>query len=104
MVLIAVTLGIRMIDLAMTAPMAAWVYLAQRWLESNSLGLAAAFVAALSLSMMHMQPHHLARIGLLHLLAGWLITLLLPGVHDPDLTFPGNGVLGIFRSLQEAGR
>ena len=72
--------------------------------EANSLGLLIAFVVALTISMMQVLPHHMARIGLLHLLGGWLITLLLPGVYDPDLGNPGSGILAIFRSLQEAGR
>ena len=72
--------------------------------QANSLGLLIAFVVALTISMMQVLPHHMARIGLLHLLGGWLITLLLPGVYDPDLGNPGSGILAIFRSLQEAGR
>lgn len=103
-VLIALTLFIRLLDYLVLAPMSAWIYLGQRWVEANGLGLAIAFVVALGISMMKVLPHHMARIGLLHLLGGWLITLLLPGVYDPDLGEPGSGILSIFRSLQEAGR
>lgn len=103
-VLIVLTLFIRLLDYLVLAPVSAWSYLGQRWFEANSLGLAIAFVVALAISMMQVLPHHMARIGLLHLLGGWLITLLLPGVHDPELGDPGSGVLAIFRSLQEAGR
>ncbi|MCR2747081.1 VanZ family protein [Limnobacter parvus] len=103
-VLIILTLLIRLLDYLVLAPMPAWSYLVQRWFEANSLGLAIAFVASLAISMMPVLPHHMARIGLIHLLAGWLITLLLPGVHDPELGDPGTGVLAIFRTLQEAGR
>ena len=103
-VLIALTLLIRLLDYLVLAPMSAWTYLGQRWFEANSLGVLIAFVVALTISMMQVLPHHMARIGLLHLLGGWLITLLLPGVYDPDLGNPGSGILAIFRSLQEAGR
>ncbi|HEX4855871.1 MAG TPA: VanZ family protein [Limnobacter sp.] len=104
MVLIVLTLAVRLLDLLVLAPPQAWAYLGQLWFEVNSLGLAIAFVAALGISMMKLLPHHMARIGLLHLLVGWLITLLLPGVYDPELGPPGSGALAIFRSLQEAGR
>lgn len=104
LVLIALTMFIRLLDVLVLAPSSAWGYLGQRWFEANSLGLAIAFVVALSISMMQVLPHHMARIGLLHLLGGWLITLLLPGVHDPELGGPGSGTLAIFRNLQEAGR
>lgn len=104
MVLIVLTLLIRLLDYLVMAPMSAWSYLGQRWFEANSLGLAMAFVVSLAISMMQVLPHHMARIALIHLLAGWLITLLLPGVHDPELGAPGTGVLAIFRGLQEAGR
>jgi hypothetical protein len=104
MVLIALTLLIRLLDYLVLAPMTAWIYLGQRWFEANSLGLLIAFVVALSISMMQVLPHQMARIGLLHLLGGWLITVLLPGVYDPELNDPGRGILAIFRSLQEAGR
>lgn len=104
MVLILLTLLVRLLDVIALTPASAWAYLGQRWFEANSLGLAIAFVAALGISMMQVLPHHLARIGLIHLLAGWLITLLLPGVYDPELGAPGGGMLAIFRSLQAAGR
>jgi hypothetical protein len=103
-VLIVLTLAVRLLDLAVPVPLSAWTYVGQLWLEANSLGLAIAFVAALAVSMMQMPPHHVARIGLVHLLVGWLITLLLPGVYDPELEAAGNGAVAIFRSLQEAGR
>lgn len=93
-----------MLDYLVLAPASAWSYLGQRWFEANSLGLAIAFVVALGISMMPVLPHHMARIGLIHLLGGWLITLLLPGVYDPELGNPGSGALAIFRNLQEAGR
>lgn len=103
-VLIVLTLAIRLLDHLVIAPSSAWIYLTQRWLEAHGLSLAIAFVTALSISMMEVLPHQLARIGLIHLLAGWLITLLLPGVYDPEITAPGNGALAILRSLQEAGK
>ena len=103
-VLIITTLFIRLLDYILLAPMSAWSYLGERWLEANSLGVAIAFVVSLGISMLPMHPHHLARIGLIHLLFGWLTTLLLPGVYDPELGNPGSGAWAVFRNLQEAGR
>lgn len=102
--LIVITVLMRLLDPLLNAPMDAWSYLGQRWLEANGLGLAIAFSMALVISRMPVLPHHMARIGLLHLLGGWLITLLLPGVYDPELGNSNSSTMVIFRNLQEAGR
>jgi hypothetical protein len=102
--LVIVTLFIRLLDYLVLAPPTAWVYLIQLWFEANQLGLIIAFLISLGLSALPLEPHYLARIGLIHLLGGWLITLLLPGVYDPQLGNPGSGLISLFRILQEAGR
>ena len=104
MLLVLATVVIRMLDPLLFIPVSAWPYIGQLWLEANGLALGVAVAFALGLSLMPISPHHMARLGLLHLLGGWLITLLLPGVHDPQLGDSGSGVLTIFRTLQEAGR
>lgn len=67
-----------------------------------SMGLAWGLVAFLTLTRM---PHYwAARVGLIHLLAGWLLTLLLPGFFDPILNLSGTGIYRAFASLHVAAQ
>jgi len=104
MALVFITVLIRLLDPLLFLPVTAWPYISQLWFEANGLALTIATLLALGLSLLPIPPHQMARLGLVHLLGGWLITLLLPGVHDPQLGEAGGGVLTIFRTLQEAGR
>ncbi|HEX4918442.1 MAG TPA: VanZ family protein [Limnobacter sp.] len=102
--LIAITLMLRMLDLYAQTPVNAFWYVSTLWFEQNSSGLMLAMAGALLMAWLPLPPHAMARLGLAHLLGGWLITLLLPGVHDPELDTQGGGLLTLFRTLQEAGR
>ncbi|MFN4327356.1 MAG: VanZ family protein [Limnobacter sp.] len=104
LVLIAITVLLRSLEGLILFPVDAWVYQSGLWLGAHGAGLFLAVLAAVAVSFERLAPHHLARLSLLHLVVGWSLTLLLPGVYDPDLTVRGPGWIGLFRSLQEAGR
>lgn len=101
--LIAITLGFRALDAVFNQPSASWAYLVGLWLEANGLGLILAIGLAVLISFSRLAAHQMARLSLVHLLGGWLITILLPGVYDPDLPEKGAGLYALFRSVQEAG-
>lgn len=101
--LILITLGFRTLDTLFNQPADAWTYLGGLWLEANGPGLALAITVAVGISFSNLAAHQMARLSLLHLLGGWLITVLLPGVYDPDIPDKGAGLIALFRSIQEAG-
>ncbi|MCQ8895393.1 VanZ family protein [Limnobacter humi] len=104
LILMSFTLLLRAMDALVAQPANAWWYQAGLWMEANGWGLFTAIAVVIAVARLKLASHQLARLSLLHLLAGWLITLLLPGVYDPDLDIHGAGLEGIFRALQEAGR
>lgn len=102
--LVALTLITRSLDTLMEQPPTTWLYLAGLWLEANSWGLMCAVLLTMGISLTPLAAHHMAQLSLAHLLFGWLLTLFLPGVYDPNISDGGSSLLALFHSLQKAGQ
>jgi glycopeptide antibiotics resistance protein len=104
LILIVLTLSIRSLDTVMHTTHEEWLPMLRVWFEANGTGLLLATIMASALSLRNFTSHQLARLSLTHLLGGWLITLLLPGMYAPDIEEGGNSILALFHSLQKAGQ
>lgn len=103
-ILIAMTILVRQLDLWLGQPLGNWAYASRLWFLQNQLALGAAIAVAIALSMLRAKPYQMARLALLHLLVGWLISALLPGVYDPAIGSAASAPMQAFRNIQEAGR
>lgn len=63
-----------------------------------------AFTLALLLVLFYAGNRLMARLALIHLLVGWILSLFLPGLYPPELIQGGFGVTRALRDLQQAGR
>lgn len=104
LILITLTLSIRALDTVMHIPLEEWPPLLRVWFETNGTGLLLAAIMTSALSLRNFTSHQLAKLALTHLLCGWLITLLLPGMYAPDIEEGGKSILALFHSLQKAGQ
>ena len=103
-ILIGLTLVIRLLDTLVYNPFDTWNYLIGLWFENNTNSVLIATIFTIAIAKAPIGPHQIARIGLLHLMGGWSVTFLLPGVYDPELEIQAGALLTLFHTTQEAGR
>lgn len=103
LILITITLCTRSLDTVMQDPAEDWPHLISLWFEANGSGLLMAIMMSTALSLRNFASHQLAKLGLIHLLSGWLLTILLPGMYAPDIEEGSGSVLVLFHSIQKAG-
>ncbi|WP_288107972.1 VanZ family protein [Limnobacter sp.] len=103
-VLVTLTIFIRLLDSMVANPPGAWLYQINLWFQQNWEGLLAAILIGALVALVRLSHRTLARVGIIHLLAGWATTALIPGVYSPDIDTHGSGMLRIFFVLQDAGR
>lgn len=97
---IMLRIGFRVLD----TEAAEWWESLGHFFEQNSAVLALALCVTLILALRRVPSHWNARIALFHLIVGWGLTLLLPGLYDPEMPEQMFGFEKIQLSLMTAAQ
>lgn len=104
LILIMLSVCVSQLHLFINGSFEAWLSGVKQFATKEYVVILSALGFTLALIFMQTRSRTMAQVALVHLFAGWALTLMLPGIYPPELIEGGYGLTRALRDLQQAGR